>query len=284
VGLDQLGGARVLVVDDNATNRHILHAMLTNAGMKVDQAESGPAALHMLEESTRQGFRYALLLLDVHMPVMDGTMLLERIRKTESLATGAVMLVSSSDRPVDLQRCRELGIADYLVKPVSPIELLRAVLKALGRPISVPPGSSVAKKQALAGPSLRILLAEDNFFNQKVAVGMLENLGHSVTVAPDGLQAVAAAASGEFDLIFMDVQMPEMDGFRATREIRAQQQQSGLRVPIVAMTAHAMAGDREKCLAGGMDDYLSKPIMNDELKNAIARNSPAPVLGSSTHA
>jgi CheY-like chemotaxis protein len=280
--LHELRGVRVLVVDDNRTNRQILEATLLKWEMKVDLAESGPDALRMLAEAARQRLRYSLLLLDGHMPGMDGIMLLERIRAMESLATGAVMMVTSIDQPLHLERCRELGIADYLIKPVPQKELLRSVLKALGRPASGPGESlSVAKEQTPpAGPSLRILLAEDNLINQKVAVSMLEKMGHSVNVASDGRHAVAAAATCAFDLILMDVQMPEMDGFSATEAIRAQQQLSGLRVPIVAMTAHAMAGDREKCLAGGMDDYVSKPILKDELKRIIARNCTTALHGS----
>jgi signal transduction histidine kinase/CheY-like chemotaxis protein len=275
--LDELRGLRVLVVDDNRTNRQILKASLLKWEMKVDLAESGPDALRMLAEAARQRLRYSLLLLDGKMPGMDGIMLLERIRAMESLATGAVMMVTSIDQPLHLERCRELGIADYLIKPVPQKELLRSVLKALGRSASGPGESlSVAREQTpTAGPSLRMLLAEDNLINQKVAVSMLQKMGHSVNVASDGRQAVAAAATCAFDLIFMDVQMPEMDGFSATEAIRAQQQLSGLRVPIVAMTAHAMAGDREKCLARGMDDYVSKPILKDELKRIIARNCTA---------
>jgi signal transduction histidine kinase/CheY-like chemotaxis protein len=274
--LGELRGLRVLVVDDNRTNRQILHAMLLKWEMKVDLAESGPDALRMLADAARQGLTYSLLILDGHMPGMDGTMLLERIRATESPATGAVMMVTSMDQSLHLQRCRELGIADYLIKPVPQKELLRSVLKALGRPASGPAdSSSVAKQAPPAGPSLRILLAEDNLINQKVAVSMLEKMGHSVTVASDGLQAVVAAATGAFDLILMDVQMPEMDGFLATKSIRERQQHSGIRVPIVAMTAHAMAGDRAKCLAGDMDDYVSKPILKDEVKRIIARNCTA---------
>lgn len=279
--LDELRGLRVLVVDDNGTNRQILEATLLKWEMKVDLAESGPDALRMLAEAARQRLRYSLLLLDGKMPGMDGIMLLERIRAMESLATGAVMMVTSIDQPLHLERCRELGIADYLIKPVPQKELLRSVLKALGRSASGPGESlSVAREQTpTAGPSLRILIAEDNLINQKVAVSMLQKMGHSVNVASDGRQAVAAAATCAFDLIFMDVQMPEMDGFSATDAIRAQQQLSGLHVPIVAMTAHAMAGDREKCLARGMDDYVSKPILKDELKRIIARNCTAALDG-----
>jgi CheY-like chemotaxis protein len=212
------------------------------------------------------------------MPGMDGFMLLDKIRADKSSEASAIMMLTSGDQADDSQRCRELGVSEYAIKPVSQPELLRMALKALDgasahqTPISSPTVSPVRP----ASRPLRILLAEDNIFNQRVAVGMLEKMGHAVTVTSNGREAVEEYAKSRFELVLMDIQMPEMDGPTATRHIRQQQQQSGRRVPVVAMTAHAMSGDREKYLAAGLDDYISKPISRDELAKAVERNSAAP--------
>jgi two-component system sensor histidine kinase/response regulator len=279
---ETLRGVRVLVVDDNATNRRILRTMLSTWGMIVDLAASGPEALAFLHKTGGSGVAYPLIIVDRHMPYMDGIALMERIRVAKDLKIGAALMLTSADQ-LDASRLRqELDIAEFALKPVSRNDLLQMLLRGLAQ------GSDLGVKHlvqsaASCSPNLvqplRILLAEDNVYNQKVAVGMLAMDRHMVTVADNGLLAVEAFERQAFDLVLMDMQMPEMDGARATELIRQRQHQTGIRVPIVAMTAHAMAGDREKCLAAGMDDYISKPISRTELATVISRNSPAVPLG-----
>ena len=271
-----LRGVRVLVVDDNATNRHILERMLTTWGMIVDLAASGAEALALLYQAVNNDVSYPLIIVDGHMPLMDGFTLLRRIREATELKVGKAVMLSSAEQMEAATQCRELQISGYALKPVARIDLLHLLLRALGNVA----GSS-ALEPTMPSPvairPLHILLAEDSIFNQKVAVGMLAMDKHIVTVANNGREAVEAFARQPFDLVFMDLQMPEMDGKEATQRIRRQQEMSGLRVPIIAMTAHAMAGDREKCVAAGMDDYISKPIGRDELAAVVARNTdPAP--------
>jgi signal transduction histidine kinase/CheY-like chemotaxis protein len=274
----QLRDKRALVVDDNATNRRILEQMLSNWGMQVDLAESGARVLKMLEDVGSAGNRYSLLLLDRHMPGMDGFMLLEAIRKAKVVNPAAIIMLTSGDQPDDIRRSRELNIAEYAIKPISQSELLALVLRAVAphRASAQKKAGQTARKGSGQIRPLRILLAEDNRLNQKVALGMLGRMRHVVTVANNGREAVHAYQQREYDLVFMDIQMPEMDGFCAAEMIRVQQEKDGRKVPIIAMTAHAMAGDREKCLAAGMDDYVSKPISYEELRNAILRTVPHP--------
>jgi two-component system sensor histidine kinase/response regulator len=285
-----LQGVRVLVVDDNATNRTILRKTLSKWGMVVDLAESGADVMALLYSTANSGVSYPLIIVDGHMPYMDGFALLERIRAAKELKVGKAMMLSSAEQAGAMQRCQELGVTEYAIKPVASEDLLRLLLKMMGKEIAgaAAPLASEGDAPAAAKP-LRILLAEDNIYNQKVALGMLAMDKHMVTVANNGREAFEAFGRGTFDLVFMDMQMPEVDGKEATRLIRQLQQSSGIRVPIVAMTAHAMAGDREKCLAAGMDDYISKPISRDELVAVIVRSAnpalhtpgsqPAPVSG-----
>jgi two-component system, sensor histidine kinase and response regulator len=266
-----LRGVRVLVVDDNATNRHILERMLSTWGMIIDLAASGAEALALLYRAVKTNVFYSLIIVDGHMPHMDGFTLLRRIREARGLKVGKAMVLASAEEMATASECRDLEISEYALKPVARSDLLRLLLRTLG---SVT-GSSAHEPAILSGAAIRplhILLAEDSLFNQKVAVSMLSLDGHTVTVANNGREAVEAFARQPFDLVFMDLQMPEMDGKEATGRIRLQQEMSGMRVPIIAMTAHAMAGDREKCLAAGMDDYISKPIGRDELAAVVARN------------
>jgi signal transduction histidine kinase/DNA-binding response OmpR family regulator len=274
---DQLPSTRVLVVDDNTTNRRILQGMLCNWGMVPDLADSGSAALELIRRSIEQDNPYPLLVVDRHMPGMDGFDLLAKLREDPRLTPGAVMMLTSGDQPQDSQRCRELGIAEYAIKPVSQSEMLRLVLVALGHAPAPAAISSVAVSTTLPSPArpLAILLAEDNAFNQKVAEALITRMGHSVTIAGNGREAIEVYARGSFDIVLMDIQMPEMDGYQATEKIRALQKNPGKRVPIIALTAHAMTGDREKCLAGGMDDYLSKPIRSHELEQVLSRHAPS---------
>jgi len=270
-----LRGLRILVVDDNSTNRRILEKMLTTWEMAVDLAGSGAEALAILYQAVGRDTAYSLIIVDGHMPEMDGFGLLQRIRGAKELKVGKAMMLTSAEQLGALRRCQELDISEYALKPLSRDDLLQMLLRVMAK------GSSAGEVEMVdpAAPSthpvmrpLRILLAEDNSYNQKVAIGMLAMGGHVVTVANDGRQAVDTFAKQSFDLVFMDMQMPEMDGAQATQLIRQQQEMTGVRVPIVAMTANAMAGDREKCLSAGMDDYIAKPISLDELVAVVARN------------
>ena len=278
VSLEALRGVRVLAVDDNATNRRILRTMLGTWGMIVDLAASGPEALAALYQARGLGFAYPLIIVDGHMPNMGGIALMERIRAAEGLKVGKALMLVSADQLGASSVRQELNIAEFALKPVSRNELLQMLLRSLAQGTGFGPESLVQPAAGLS-PSLvqplRILLAEDNVYNQKVAVGMLTMDGHMVTIAANGLLAVEAFEQQAFDLVLMDMQMPEMDGTRATELIRQRQQQAGIRVPIIAMTANAMAGDREKCLAAGMDDYISKPVNRTELATVISRNTPA---------
>ena len=276
----------VLVVDDNATNRRILQEMLTNWGMRPIMADSGCAAMAIMEDTMRRGETFPLVLLDGMMPEMDGFDLAEQIKQHPELASAAVMMLSSAGQSGDRARCRDLGIASYLVKPIKQSELLDTILSALAvlpneeneEPEAIPP-PNVESIPVQLQKSLHILLAEDNAVNQRVASRILEKRGHSVVIAHDGREAVEAFASQPFDIILMDVQMPEVDGFEATAAIRAREQSAATpgtqAIPIIAMTAHAMKGDRERCLAAGMNGYVTKPVQASELLAAIETLTPA---------
>ena len=270
-----LRNMRVLIVDDNATNRKILSKMLAAWGMQPTVAEGGKRAIEILEEFQGQESNFPLILLDAQMPMMDGFTLAEAIKGNAEWKAATIMMLSSAGQRGDAKRCREIGVAAYLTKPVGQDELMQAILNALpGRPRPEIP-AAVVTRHSLREKShqLRILLAEDNAVNQKLAVRLLEKRGHTVAVAGNGKEAVAALQAETFDLVLMDVQMPEMDGFQATAAIRELEKASGNHLPVIAMTAHAMVGDRERCLAAGMDDYLTKPIRLEELNNLLARYS-----------
>jgi len=274
IDLARLRGLAVLVVDDNATNRRILVETLRSWGMAPTPADGGPAALLALQQARDAGTPFPLVLLDNMMPGMDGFTLAERIKADPALVGATLMMLSSADRHGDVARCRELGVAAHLTKPVRQAELRNAILAALSaeRP-KVP--QPAATPIAPAARRLRLLLAEDNEVNQRLAVRLLEKRGHAVTVAKNGREAVAALAAGTFDAVLMDIEMPEMDGYEATAAIRAGERGSGRRIPILAMTAHAMIGAREKCLAAGMDGYVSKPLQPRSLFEAVEGIVPA---------
>jgi CheY-like chemotaxis protein len=260
-----LRGLRVLVVDDNATNRRILQAQLTSWQMQPVLADSGEQALRLLAQAKERGQPFPLIVTDAHMPRMDGFTFVERIRQDPHLASAAIMMLTSADQKAAVERCRQLGIVAYLLKPIKPTELRHALLRTLGQEEQVrrPPASSSLTRTS--HHPLHILLAEDNAVNQKLAVRLLQKWGHTVSVANTGKAALAALEHDTFDLVLMDVQMPEMDGLEATAAIRAKERLSRTHLPIVAMTAGAMAEDKERCLAAGMDDYVSKPLKTDEL-------------------
>jgi two-component system, sensor histidine kinase and response regulator len=269
--LASLRGQRVLVVDDNSTNRRILTETLSRWGMQPEVAEDGQSAIELLKSWDGS---FALVLCDLQMPRVDGFEVAAHVKRAGTSAM--ILMLTSLTHPADVARCQQLGVEAYLTKPVLPRELQAAVLRAL----SGPPGtqleelSRVAPSPPALGPaqsaeSLRVLLAEDNIVNQKVVVRFLEKEGHSVVVARNGREALAALEREPFDLVLMDVQMPEMDGFEATAAIRAREASTGARVPILAMTAHAMRGDRERCLSAGMDGYVAKPVHKAELLEAM---------------
>jgi CheY-like chemotaxis protein len=262
---------RVLVVDDNATNRRILNEMLTHWEMRPSTADGGPAALGCLMHAAAAGTPFPLVLIDAHMPEMDGFELAARIKRTPELAGATIMMLSSADLTGEAARCRELGVAAFLTKPIRQSELLNAILLALGSSATTEPSDAGPEAPAERGcRGLRVLLAEDNPINKRLALRLLEKRGHSVTIATNGREALAAWAAERFDLILMDVQMPEMDGFEATAAIRARERRNGGHIPIIAMTAHALKGDEERCLAAGMDGYVAKPIQATALFAVIA--------------
>jgi signal transduction histidine kinase/DNA-binding response OmpR family regulator len=268
-----LSGVKVLIVDDNRTNRRILEGMLKRWEMKSTSVESGADALTHLTEAQHAGDPFALIVTDMHMPEMDGFTMVERIRQLPELSAAIVMMLTSAGHRGDAARCQELGISAYLLKPIRQTELREAIARVLGAAETAGAIPLVTRYSLgdARDPStiLRILLAEDNPVNQRVASRMLEKRGHRVQVVSDGREAVMALEKETFDLIFMDVQMPVMDGFEATAEIRKKEQGGTFRHPIIALTAHAMKGDKERCIAAGMDGYLSKPIRAQELEEIL---------------
>ena len=275
--VEQLRELPVLIVDDNATNRRILNEMLTHWDMQPTTAAGGWAALGCMLHAAASGTPFPLVLIDMHMPEMDGFELAERIKQSPVLAAATIMMLSSADVAGAAARCRELGVAAFLTKPLRQCELLDALLLALGNATLVEPG--VPQPQSAPDGSarhLRILLAEDNAVNQHLAARLLEKRGHTVAVANNGREALAIFANAAFDVVLMDAQMPEMDGFEATAAIREHERATQTHVPIIALTAHAMKGDDQRCLAAGMDGYVAKPIQAKELLAVIARLTPSP--------
>jgi CheY-like chemotaxis protein len=269
-----LQGLPVLVVDDNAINRQYLQGVLTSWGMKPAVVGSAATALAALEASRLRAEPFRLVLLDARMPDEDGFSVAERMRDDPSCADVSIILLASDLGAGDLRRCRELGISRHLVKPITPSELFNAVVEAVGAGSSPATAAPTEVKSGSAPRrSLRVLVAEDNRVNQLVISRMLEQLSHTVVLCADGQEAVAAAHDQHPDLVLMDVQMPVMDGFAATAAIRRREAEEPTRprIPIVALTAFAVKGDRERCLAAGMDDYLSKPIQRDKLAAVLAR-------------
>jgi len=262
----------VLVVDDNDTNRTILREMLTGWGMKPAEASGGRAALTAVAKRRASGRPFRLALVDASMPGLDGFALVGRLGEA-ACPPPAVIMLTSADRRGDLPRARALGISAYLVKPVKPSDLFDAIIRIFGAAEADAPPPDLITDQTIRAerPRYRILLAEDNPINQKVATRVLERRGHTVVTASDGRKALECLERERFDLVLMDVQMPIMDGFKATAAIRKKERASGDRLPVVAMTAHAMKGDRERCLAAGMDDYLSKPLRPEDLFRTIDR-------------
>jgi PAS domain S-box-containing protein len=266
----QLKGMRALVVDDNLTNRRFLEYLLAGWDMQPTLAGEGEEALRALWQAAEANQPFPLVLTDADMPGMDGFQLAEEIRKNPKLSGATIIMLTSAGQRGDAARCREIGLEGYLTKPVSQSELLDAILRVAGskRPEAKPP---LVTRHLLReeGRSLRILLAEDNPVNQLLASRMLEKQGHKVVTVGNGRVALEQIKKATFDLVFMDIQMPEMDGFEATAAIRKEEVFAGKHLPIIAMTAHAMEGDRERCLAAGMDGYIAKPIHAKALADAL---------------
>jgi two-component system, sensor histidine kinase and response regulator len=267
-----LADLRVLVVDDNATNRLILEEAVSDWRMRPTCVDNGPAALETLERAAELGKPFALMLLDAMMPEMDGFDVTHRYKANPKLAGTTIIMLSSADSDSDAARCRELGIARYLRKPVSTLALHEAILVALGRTSTQKPMKrSITANNATPFQRLNILLAEDNAVNQLLTVSILERRGHAVQPVNNGKEALEALACERFDVVLMDVQMPEMDGLEATIAIRRMEQETNRHIPIIAMTAHAMKGDRELCLDSGMDDYLAKPVEPQTMRDVVER-------------
>jgi PAS domain S-box-containing protein len=267
----QLRDLHALIVDDNFTNRRVLLGILTRWGMRSTAVESGQAALQALEAAKGAVDPFQLILLDGKMTEMDGFSLAEHIHKDASLITVTIMMLTSDGHVGDAARCRELGISAYLVKPIRQAELLDGICQVLNRKVSEETNSPLITRHTLQENRhrSRVLLAEDNAVNQTLAVRLLEKRGYSVSVTGDGRAAVEAFERDKFDVVLMDIQMPGMDGFEATAAIRAREKLTGGHIPIIAMTAHALKGDDERCISAGMDGYVSKPIRTSELVSKI---------------
>ena len=270
----------VLVVDDNPTNRRLMHDMLYGFGMKPFVVHDARHAMIKLVDQALEGEPFKLVLLDAQMPDYDGFTLAQDILKNTKLGKPCVIMLSSIANPPDSANLRQMGIADFLNKPIDQSELYNCILEALGGSALNQNTSLVSKDSSASKPyntnkpqhKLNILLAEDNTINQRLAMRLLDKMGHQVTLTKDGLEALNAAMMHSYDLILMDIQMPTMGGIMATQRIREwYQEKNKKQLPIIAMTAHAMQGDKEKFLAAGMDGYVSKPISVEELANEIAR-------------
>jgi two-component system sensor histidine kinase/response regulator len=269
---ERLEGLTAMVVDDNATNRLILEEMLDNWGMKVETFTGGPEALARMREVKREGLHFSLALIDANMPEMDGFTLAERIKTDPELGRALIMMLTSSGRRGDGEHCRQLGISAYLIKPVKQADLLEAIRLTLGtvgaekKPPVLITRHTLREQKA----GFRILLAEDNLINQKLVVRMLEKFGHEIRVVGNGRECLDALDGEPFDLVFMDIQMPVMSGYEATALIRRKEKdRGGARIPIIAMTAHVLKEERQRCLDAGMDDIITKPIQTRDLLRAI---------------
>ena len=268
-----LRNAKILVVDDNRTNRRILEGMLGHWEVKAGSVENGNEALAQLSAAHESGDPYALVLIDMHMPEMDGFALVERIRQRPELSTATIMMLSSAGNRGDAARCERLKVSAYLLKPIRQSQLREAVVRVLaGREQKVP--IPLITRYRLNDPQdpedfLRVLVAEDNQVNSLLAKRLLEKRGHHVVVAANGREALEALDKENFDLVLMDMHMPELDGLQATAAIREREKGGEFHQEVIALTANAMGGDRERCLAGGMDGYLSKPIRIQELDELL---------------
>ncbi len=269
---EELRGVRALIVDDNFTNRRVLHGMLTRWGMDPLAVDAASPALQAIEAAATASHPFRLILLDGRMPGTDGFSLAQQLRHDPRLLHATIMMLTSAGHLGDAARCRELGISAYLLKPITQTELLAAICQVLGEPQASDTTPLVTRHSLREDTTrLRILLAEDNVVNQTLATRILEKRGYVVTVVGDGKTALEKLANAAFDIVLMDVQMPGMDGLEAAGAIREREKHLGGHIPIVAMTAHALKGDEEKCLAAGMDAYVPKPIRTTDLFAAIEK-------------
>jgi signal transduction histidine kinase/DNA-binding response OmpR family regulator len=268
-----LVGVKVLIVDDNRTNRRILEGLVTHWGMIPTVASDGELALGLCDAAVADNSPFNLVLTDMHMPRMDGFGLVERLKERPDHCTATIMMLTSGGQRGDARRCEELGIAAYLLKPIRQSELREAIARVLSAHQSRVAEPMITRyslrEQIQEGKTLTVLLAEDNLVNQKLASRLLEKRNHTVTIVSNGKEALAALEKNRYDLVLMDVQMPEMDGFAATTILREREQATGNHQPVVAMTALAMSGDKERCFTAGMDGYLSKPIRPQELDQVL---------------
>lgn len=274
---ETLRGVRILIVDDNRTNRRILEGMLKRWEMKSTSVEDGEQALAQLASARDRGEPYALILTDMHMPKMDGFALIERIRQKPELSTAVIMMLTSAGHRGDGARCQELGVAAYLLKPIRQSELREAIARVLGarsQEGAIPLVTRYSLQDARDPATyLRVLVAEDNHVNRLLATRLLEKRGHRVVITANGREALEALAKNSYDLVLMDVQMPEMDGLQATAALREIEKEKGdgIHQPVIALTAHVMKGDNERCLAAGMDGYLTKPIGPQQLDKILEK-------------
>jgi CheY-like chemotaxis protein/nitrogen-specific signal transduction histidine kinase len=281
----QLAGLRVLIIDDNTASQNVLERMLAQQGFHITTVPDANTALSALQVATTQNAPYGLLLIDAEISGMDGFELVHKIRTRFWPPGSVIMMHTTTGRNSDIVRCKQLEIKTQLMKPISRKRLVEAIKKVFTEPTAPETMASSPSKttsQAVSERSLRILLAEDNLVNQKLAVKLLEKRGHVVTVANNGREAVEHFDAAAFDLVLMDMQMPEMDGVQATAAIRAKECVTGGHTPIIAMTAHVMNGDRERCFAAGMDAYLPKPVDSTALYHVIesfTEATPASSLG-----
>ncbi|MFH1314371.1 MAG: response regulator [Candidatus Eisenbacteria bacterium] len=270
-GRIEVTGLPILIADDNSTSRSLLRALAIDWGMVPTVMSSGDTALEAMEQAKETGHAFPLAIIDARMPEMDGFGLVERIKKRTNLPQPTIIMLTSAGRVGDGARCRELGISGYLVKPVKKSDLWEAIMLALGRTPKDGKPTDLITQHSLRETrrSLKILVVEDSPVNLKLVVRLLEKRGHTTVSAANGKEALEVYDTDSFDLILMDIQMPGMDGFEATSAIREKEKVTGTHVPIVAMTAHAMKGDRERCLEAGMDKYVSKPIRAGEMFETI---------------
>jgi CheY-like chemotaxis protein len=275
----------LLLLEDNASSRRVISEWGAFWGLRVREASSADEAIVILDDATERKKPFQIILVDANLPGHDSFVILDYIKDNPELARSIIMMMGPSSNRLDASPWLKVGISAHLGKPIKPSELKNCILNVLGlapKPL----------EEAILGPepgvlparhAYRILIAEDNLVNQRVAIYMLEKQGHQVTGVMNGEEALAALEKENFELILMDVQMPKMDGFQTTQLIRANEKETGLHLPIIAMTAHAMKGDREKCLAVGMDDYIAKPINVKQLSETVARvMSLLPAAGEDT--
>ncbi len=279
---DELVGRHVLVVDDHPVNREVLRDILRDWGMRPGLAADGSSALRALEQARGDDDPFTLAVVDAILPGMDGVTLCRHILRDAPASLRTIVMLSSADDGRQATQCRDAGVEFYLVKPVRQGELMETLLHAIGKTEGRQERKRQEQEQAISVPHAHVLLAEDNAVNQEVAMALLKAMGCSAVLAQNGLEALEAARREPFDLIFMDVQMPEMGGLEATEKLRQWEQAQGRRTPIVAMTAYAMKGDAERCLHAGMDDVVTKPVSARSIADAIRRWA-GPASGSPPH-